>query len=345
MTFWLLQQQDLTDEAFRRFRQTVGTKGCAAFHEGTVRWKTFDSGGRHGVRFWLNNEKSDAVEINLPQDAETENGASAIALNEEGQAFVVHQGRLKVNTSTQPQVDVTDKVFQARTGLQAADVRIGGAQTKRSWHVVTALDGATEKEVITNAARFALYCWKARVCDFQFDPKRSVDRLTFDQSTDGKRESSDGYSYELQRRFVEANRLHGAVWQQLEKEAHVRGLSISKPGEHRYEVDALVGSIRANSENKPPMLIEIKTGVGANDIYTALGQLFLYPKLISKVGAARRIMLVPTGLSAVLRKAVESSETEVFSYETSPTEPKKPKTVRFASELLGALDTLADKRG
>jgi hypothetical protein len=76
--------------------------------------------------------------------------------------------------------------------------------------------------------------------------------------------------------------LQGYVWAALKK---LIGSSLTNPMKDGYGVDIVI--------EKAGLLIEIKTGVSAHDIYEAVGQLTLYPSLIKLPQGLRRILLVP----------------------------------------------------
>ena len=85
----------------------------------------------------------------------------------------------------------------------------------------------------------------------------------------------------------------------LDKPKHARG----------YEVD---GEIATPTEM---LLIEIKTDNTAADVYTGIGQLIVYPKLLPRLSGHRRVLLLPGSPTAALIEATRECGVELHSYD------------------------------
>jgi hypothetical protein len=87
------------------------------------------------------------------------------------------------------------------------------------------------------------------------------------------------------------------------------GRRLVKPRSARFEVD---GEIETQTEK---LLLEIKTDSTAADIYTGIGQLILYPKLLPRLSGHRRILLLPRSPSEPLVAAIRECGVELHSYD------------------------------
>ncbi len=247
-----------------------------------------------------------AVQINEAETPGDANVLSAIALDEDGRPFLLRQGRL--TSPVAGDAPILEAEFRQLTGLTPKAVMNGDTSgKKREWHVVTALN--VERDEIRDATgRFVDRCARARsrgVADEEQLPDTTPDeRLAGDEL---------GGSYTIGRRGAqkarEILRRQGEVWQHLAMRLRKAGIAIDKPKHAAgYEVDAVVAGSRG------PLLIEIKSGVNAADIYAGMGQLQLYPKLLPKLGDHERILLLPELPQPALVKAVGQCGVRLFTY-------------------------------
>lgn len=104
------------------------------------------------------------------------------------------------------------------------------------------------------------------------------------------------------------------------------GPSMTKPTRNGYAVDAMI--------SKANILIEIKTGTSAHDIYEAVGQLALYPSLISLPSGLALIILIPEkpGLRPFLVAALATASIEVHFYSVGRI--GKAPSIRFTRAFL-----------
>ncbi|WP_262029693.1 hypothetical protein [Microvirga sp. Mcv34] len=117
----------------------------------------------------------------------------------------------------------------------------------------------------------------------------------------------------------------GEVWHALEAELAKYGKKIRKPRPAvGFEVDAEFDG------NTGPLLVEIKTGLTASDIYEAFGQLMLYRQLMPSLQNHTPILLVPRGSSSVLLDAVAKLKVTVATYSRNE---ENDKEVTFSPEF------------
>jgi hypothetical protein len=167
--------------------ETIGAlrleNSAAASHEGFASWRrllgegaTMRNGHQHigevgfrdlhpeedkiDVALWIGDSADAAVQINEPNDPETENGLAAIACDGEGRRYVLRQAWLKKNNASPA---IRDGEFARLTGLSPVDVRRGKAKAGRQWHLVTSIDGVSQASVLSATAAFVERCWSARL--------------------------------------------------------------------------------------------------------------------------------------------------------------------------------------
>jgi hypothetical protein len=109
-------------------------------------------------------------------------------------------------------------------------------------------------------------------------------------------------------------RIQGEVWLALQILLKADRRELLKPRHARgYEVE---GEIAVSSGK---LLIEIKTGTSAADVYAGVGQLLLYPTLLSRLKAHRRILLLPGRPTEPLAVALKDCGIELYRYNLAVT--------------------------
>lgn len=243
-----------------------------------------------------------AVQVNLPQTAGGKNPLSAIGVAADGTRYVLRQAWLQP-TDTFAE-DIRNEVFSERTGLAPVQVIVADRKSQRIWHVVACLDGVSAEEIRDETARFVGRCWSARLWDR--DAKADRDRLAELFGTD-ERGGQNGYMVPAHERLL--RRRHGDVWLALNAVLASNGIHMSKPRHLAgYEVDAVILAPSG------PLLVEIKTGTSAADIYAGIGQLALYPQMLPRLREMPRILLLPGRPQPALMDAVGNCGVELHSY-------------------------------
>ena len=272
------------------------------------------------VEFWISHSPDAAVQVNEPSTPASENPLSGLTVGEDGRRFIVRQGVLHKNNVS---ARVTGQAFQAQTGLSPASVAVDGAPARRTWYVVTPLDGISSSQIKDATADFALRCWNARVWGSEASSVGDQLRLN---TLFGHRETGGWYSFTPSSTPQTVWREQGAVWNALETTLKPFGINLRKPRHAAgYEVDCVV-------EHSSPILVEIKTSVSASDIYTGVGQLTIYPLLIPGLQDYARVLLLPKPPSTALATAVQSAGVELHSY--SSTHGDELRRISFTSKFL-----------
>jgi hypothetical protein len=250
-------------------------------------------------RYW-------AVQINEADTPGDANVTSGIAVDDQGATFLIRQGRL--NSPVAATNPILEAEFRLLTGLEPTPVRNGDTSgKKREWHVVTRLDVGND-EIRDSTGRFVDRCALARLRYAETDGDMP-DTAPIDGF--GRDEGADSFTVGARRALEsrEVRRLQGEVWQALASRLRAAGIAIDKPRHAAgYEVDAVVASPGG------ALLIEIKTGHSAADIYGGMGQLQLYPKLLPRLGAHKLVLLLPGRPRPVLAEAIEACDVRLHAY-------------------------------
>jgi hypothetical protein len=162
MDFEIIINTQRVTAGFRRWMEALEEQSadCAGYWElqgQGVRFRPLPGVAR--TEFWVGKNAHTAVQINLPSDPATENGASALATDSDGHEYIVRQGVLHKNQASDR---IEPDVFVARTRLEPISTTLGGAAASRDWFVVTQLSGIDAPTIAQNTAEFVRHCWVAR---------------------------------------------------------------------------------------------------------------------------------------------------------------------------------------
>ncbi|MBF5093737.1 hypothetical protein F1643_03740 [Azospirillum sp. INR13] len=238
-----------------------------------------------------------AVQINEAETPGDANVTSAIALDRSGRPYLLRQGRLSARRKDEQPVSF--ETFRRLTGAMPAAVANGDTRIKRDWYIVTALDISSE-EIRRNTARFVDLCMVARLQGKGAGDPEDLAVLETLWSGD-----ETGGTYVVPGRPAsdprEVQRFQGEVWQHMAALLRAHGASVDKPRHAKgYEVDAEV----VKAERR--LLIEIKSGASAAEVYGGLGQLQLYRKLLPRLEHHEPVLLLPRLPSPALAEAVRA---------------------------------------
>ena len=245
------------------------------------------------------------VQLNEPQQYGNENPLSGIVRDYAGGLHLVRQGVLHKNAQSER---VNGTIFEERTRLSPIDVRIGVARTKRSWFVVTALD-APAAEIRRKIAHFVDLCSLARGAAEAQAAAEDDARLgeLFGKDEIGGESAGEPTLNKNRRR-----RIQGEVWLALQLLLQADGRELRKPRHARgYEVD---GEVVIESGK---LLIEIKSGTSAAEVFGGVGQLLLYPQLLPRLKQHRKILLLPGNPTDPLVAALKECGVELHRYKLS----------------------------
>jgi hypothetical protein len=247
------------------------------------------------TRFGIGKTGKDwVVEINPPSIPGKESGLAAVASDSVGRRWLLRQGILHENHLSQ----TIDKRFGELTGLRPVDVK----DSKRSWYPVELLESGATRH-LHGTLEFVKRCNFARMPTSTADVSHA--------ELFGAAEIAGSYNLKASHRVAqEVTCKQGYVWEAFEKIAIQNGARLTKPRHAMgYEVDGLLD----NAGKK--FLLEIKTTVLASDVYTGVGQLHLYDKLIPSVKGAHQILLLPAALGEEIKAAVTSTGITVLAYD------------------------------
>lgn len=220
-----------------------------------------------------------AVQLNEPQVSSDFNPSSAIAVDDDGRHYLLHQGQLRTRSGAL----IREPEFGSKSGLRPVAVDDTGLAAGRTWYRVASLD-ASPARIREATAAFVEACARVR----GWDEALSIPGDDFDNSEESGESYFTGPRGPIEGQ--EIKRRQGMVWLRLKQLLAPEGIAVCKTRKHRqgFQVDALIG---ANASMR--LLVEIKTGISAGDIHGGVGQLHLYPKLLPTAAGLKPILLLP----------------------------------------------------
>lgn len=260
-----------------------------------------------------------AVQINVPKSPSTENGLSAIATDKHGSLYLLRQGRLQLNNQSQ---FIQEDDFKAFSGLTPAEVWMGDNPASRLWYVVTPIT-EDDGEMRRNTGEFVKICAQVRAIEGSDHRQAAADIAEIAESF-GRDELGGTSTYWPKGGSRVMKRRHGEVWQALKS---IVGDALRKPCPARgYEADGEICSAAGN------VLIEIKTGCSANDVYAGTGQLQIYSRMLKRLARHRKILLLPAKPSRALESVLSEIGIELHVYEVKDADDWG--TATFAPDFL-----------
>jgi hypothetical protein len=238
------------------------------------------------------------VKIVRPETSRQDKGKlTVIGRDKNGRRVLLREGWLKKNALS----DAVKENFASLSGLAPVPVSVSGRNSPRHWYVVADLNADAHK-VLDQTVAFTHACSRARA---KAGGGRSDEHAQIEPYRFGLDEKGRVKTVTSTGRTKEVEELQGFVWKELKR---LVGPSLTKPTKHGYAVDAMISG--AN------LLIEIKTGVSAHDLYEAVGQLTLYPSLIALPDGLKTILLVPDkpALRPQMAAALAAARVEVQFY-------------------------------
>lgn len=247
-----------------------------------------------------------AVQINEAETPGNINVAAAVATDSNSRTFILRQGRLNANRES-PEPILYDE-FRRLSGLVPADVTNGDTDIPREWYVVTALDG-NNVEIRQKTADFVDACvmvrTRGRGVGNPEDLQRSIDLAAGEETGGSYTRGAKPASEEK-----DIKRRQGEVWQQMAKRLRQAGATVEKVRHaDGYEIDAEIVKGRRR------LLVEIKTSVTPQDIYSGLGQLMLYAKLFPRLAKHAPVLLLPEIPGKALADAVAECGVLICTFE------------------------------
>lgn len=325
MTIAILTSQAEADAAFRTWADALLSESTAHSYGWTIEGKgvVFTNYG-HGRPGTIENEVmlgadlqtgNGIVKIVKPETSQADKGKLTImGRDAEGRTLLLREGWLKKNPlSREVRAD-----FSALSGLSPIEVIVNGKPSTRPYYVVADLS-ASPAMFVSQTAAFATACARARsIAGGAKPPAKNQEPYTY--ALDEK-----GRVITVTRQAAESEicALQGYVSEALQA---IIGERLTKPTRGGFAVDGLIqGS---------DLLVEIKTGTFAHDIYAAVGQLTLYPSLIGLPEKLDRALLIPDTptLRPALAAAVIANGIAIYTYSVG-TEGAVP-TIAFSQDFL-----------
>jgi hypothetical protein len=265
------------------------------------------------------------VEINEPSSVTSPATMSTVAKDAGGRVYLLRRGLLQANGKHSK---VEELWFGSQSGL--APISISGPErlSRRAWYVVAALSEDPEI-VVAMTGQFVRACAIARDAGLQ---PAGLNRPPVPTYTFVSDERGGTYVRKAQDARPEQiiPRIHGDVSKALVASLFEKGMTMVK---HRhplgFEID---GVFQAGNGNK--ILVEIKTSSAAHDIHTAVGQLYVYPALMSHLNSVKRFLLLPSLPDDRIVSAVRELGIEVICYQIDASDPS---SVSFPEEFLLAV--------
>ncbi|MFT4955744.1 MAG: hypothetical protein ACI8U3_002143 [Brevundimonas sp.] len=239
------------------------------------------------------------VEINPPNRGIDQNLQGLFAVTDDGQRWLLHQGRMSVAGSR-----VTEADFIAATGLQPVAVDFSEGP-KGQYHPVAALD-APPMAVQESIAAFVARCAQARLYKMGGAARLATpDALSAWEH--GLRPEATGDIIIPPREAALRRRRHAHVWKALAAELKRRKTPHSNDRLGQYGPDLFTYGAG------PAVLFEIKCYPGAQDVFAAVGQLQIYERLSGK--SYRKVLVVPRGVSKNLQGPLRALDIRLLEYD------------------------------
>lgn len=238
------------------------------------------------------------VEINPPNRGIDQNLQGLFAVDDDGQRWLLHQGRMSVSGSR-----VTEADFIAATLLQPITVDFSDG-SKGHYHPVAAID-APPAAVQDSIAAFVARCAQARL--YKMGGASSLatpDALTAWEH--GLSPEATGDILIPSRDAAIRRRRHAEVWKALAAELKRRETPHSNDRIGQYGPDLFTYG------PGPAILFEIKSHPGAQDVFAAVGQLQIYERLSGK--SYRKVLVIPRGVGKTLRGPLEALAIRLVEY-------------------------------
>ena len=266
------------------FRRRVRDDGSPRY------WNAFGMARRHLRR-------NIVVEINPPPQFRYGNMQGVLARDDSGARHLLHKGQLRI-----PDRHIAAEEFEAVTSCSRRTVRYSDGRAVECY-VVANIDDAAE-ELQRQMALFIGECERVR-------RYYGTDRQ--DAEGDHRAEEAERSSPELTGTYhvgprdpAVIKRRHGRVWRALADALDEIGC--------RHTNQRVAGwgpDLRTFGEDVP-LLFEIKSRLTASELQCAVGQLFIYERLLGR--EYRKVLVLPDALSPAVGAAVRELGLEVLTW-------------------------------
>jgi hypothetical protein len=237
------------------------------------------------------------VEINPPRSGANLNLQGVFATDTRRRRWLLHQGRMSV-----PERRIKQSDFAALTGLVPIPVRFANGRT-REFHPIACLDG-TPEQLRRDVAAFVKTCALARA-QFIAPPRLAKAIRNLPTLVHSLTPEKGGTYKTAPKGPSSAKRRHAAVWEALLVELRRRDIECFNTRIKGYGPDLF-------TLEKPLVLFEIKTTPNPADVFAAVGQLYVYEKLLAS--SFKKVLVVPAGMSRTLAPALAELSVEILRY-------------------------------
>ena len=263
-------------------------------------WKRQDGSDRYWNPFGIVPHlprKNIIVEINPPPNARLWNMQGVLARTEDRKRWLFHKGRMSIPGRVISEVD-----FAEVTNLSKCTVTYSDHHSTECYPVanIDAAHSTLQKQI----ASFVRECQRIRL-HYQFGEQVAEQERRILEAEARSPELTDSYRVgPIDARIIQ--RRHGKVWHALTKAVS------SSRRMHTNQRVGRWGPDLVTCDDKTPVLFEIKVGITAADLQRAVGQLFLYEKLLD--GRYRKVLVIPKELSKPLASAVQNLDIEILTF-------------------------------
>ncbi|MGM4965758.1 hypothetical protein AB7714_19840 [Tardiphaga sp. 1201_B9_N1_1] len=280
-------------------------------------WIAADGAYRHwnvfgSVPFQL--RKNIIVEINPPLVSKDKQSQGVIALAPNGERWLLHRGRMSIPGSgiSEDQFDQVSK---------GARVAVSFADGSESWYHPVANLEVHYSLLQSQLASFVAKCRMVRIYH-SLGKEAAQQEANLEEAVLGISPELVG-SYRVAPQAGKlALRRHGDVWHALAECLAVQGIKHTNSRIQGWGPDLrTIGS--------KPVLFEIKVSLDASDVQRAVGQLYLYEKLLKKVH--RKVLVLPGALNPKLSRALDSLNVELLTFSA------KGKAITFDKKDIASL--------
>ena len=246
---------------------------------------------RHSIR------KNLIVEINPPPGSRLRNMQGVLAHTESGSRWLLHKGKMRIVGRHVSELD-----FATVTRLSTCTVAYSDNESVECYPVanIDSNSDTMQKQV----ASFVRECSRIRL-HYQFG-EEVAERETNVLNAEASSPELTGTYHVGPRGPQEIERRHAKVWRALTRELDSLGRK------HTNQRVGGWGPDLVTCDNKTPVLFEIKVGITAADLQTAIGQLFLYEQLLSSFYC--KVLVIPEKLSQPLATAVQNLKVEILTF-------------------------------
>jgi hypothetical protein len=236
------------------------------------------------------------VEINPPKSGVNTNVQGVVARAEDGARWILHQGRLHASW-----MQISEDMFDKVSTNKRAKVQFSTGETAE-YHYVANIE-VTAEEMQRQICAFVNECAIVRQ-HYVLGSESAADERRVLQAEALIPELMGTYVVGAQAGKT-VTRWHGGIWHALTGALSRHRVKYSNGRVGLYGPDL-------RTFGRMPILFEIKSGIRAADLQTAVGQLLLYEKLIGR--KFRKVIVVRDDVPTRLNEPIHQLGIEMLQY-------------------------------